>query len=195
MSEVVVDHRQATAQRNAAAILDAATRLLERGAALNMRAIAAEAGVSRPTLYAHYGTIGQVVEGVVARAVSASVAAIEAAEPAVGPADEALERVVAASWAQIAHFDAIAQGATEHVSTVAMHRTHAPIRAHVAELVARGQASGAFRSDLPADWLVTMSFALIHAAADHARARRVKRDEALALLLTSLRDLFAGGAR
>jgi AcrR family transcriptional regulator len=52
MTEAVVDHRRATADRNAAAILDATERLLERGAALNMRAIAAEAGVSRPTLYA-----------------------------------------------------------------------------------------------------------------------------------------------
>src|SRR5436190_1560104 len=100
MPDVAVDHRRATAQRNAAAILDATTRLLQRGAPLNMRAIAAEAGVSRPTLYAHYNTIGEVVEAVVGRAVSASVAAIEAAEPGTGPADEALERVATASWAQ-----------------------------------------------------------------------------------------------
>ena len=195
MPDVAVDHRRATAQRNAAAILDATTRLLQRGAALNMRAIATEAGVSRPTLYAHYKTIGEVVEAVVGRAVSASVAAIEAAEPGAGPADEALERVATASWAQIAHLDAIARGATEHLSAAAMHRTHAPIRAHVGELVARGQASGAFRSDLPADWLATMALSLIHGAADHARAHHMKRDDALVLLLTSLRDVFTGGGR
>ncbi len=45
-----VDHRRAIAERNAAGILDAVERLLQRGSSLNMAAIAAEAGVSRPTL-------------------------------------------------------------------------------------------------------------------------------------------------
>jgi TetR/AcrR family transcriptional repressor of mexCD-oprJ operon len=190
MTDAVVDHRRATAERNSAAILDATARLLERGAALNMRAIATEAGVSRPTLYAHYKTIGDVAEAVVARAVNASIAAIAAAEPGVGPADEALERLAAASWARLAHFDSIARGLAEHVSAATLHRTHAPIRTFVAELVARGQESGAFRADMPGDWLTSMYFALVHAAADHARLHRMKRDDALALLLTSLRDVY-----
>jgi TetR/AcrR family transcriptional repressor of mexCD-oprJ operon len=191
MTDVAVDHRRATAERNAAAILDAAERLLTRGAGLNMRAIAVEAGVSRPTLYAHYKTIGEVVEGVVDRAVRASVSAIEAADPTAGPAGEALERMAAASWGRIAHFDAIAHGAAEHVTAAALHRTHAPIMGYVRALVRRGQADGVFRTDLPAEWLVTMYFSLVHGAADHVRAHRMKRERALELLLTSLRDLFA----
>jgi TetR/AcrR family transcriptional repressor of mexCD-oprJ operon len=190
MSDVAVDHRRATAERNAAAILDATGRLLARGAGLNMRAIAAEAGVSRPTLYAHYKTIAEVVEGVVGRAVRESVSAIEEADPTAGPADAALERMATASWRQIAHFDALARGATEHVSAAALQRTHAPIMGYVRALVQRGQADGVFRSDLPAEWLVTLYFSLVHGAADHARAHGMKREPVLALLLTSLRDLF-----
>jgi TetR/AcrR family transcriptional regulator, mexCD-oprJ operon repressor len=191
MTEAAVDHRRATAERNAASILDAAERLLARGASLNMRAIAAEAGVSRPTLYAHYASIGDVVEGVVAHAVGESVSAIEAAEPERGPAGEALERVAAASWGRIAHFDEVARGAIEHIPAASLHRTHAPIMGHVRALVVRGQQEGDIRGDLPADWLVTMYFALVHGAADHVRAHRLGRDRALALLLTSLRDLSA----
>jgi AcrR family transcriptional regulator len=190
MPEAVVDHRRATAERNAAAILDAASRLLERGASLNMRAIATEAGVSRPTLYAHYPTITDVVEAVIERAVRNSVASMEAARPASGPAVEALERVAAASWGQLAQFSSMAAGAREHVSTAAVHRAHAPIRGYVLDLAARGQAEGAFRTDMPADWLMTMYFALVHAAADHVSEHRMKRDDALALLQMSLRDLF-----
>jgi AcrR family transcriptional regulator len=186
MTDVAVDHRRATAERNAAAIVDAAARLLGRGASLNMRAIAAEAGVSRPTLYAHYKTIGDVVEAVVARAVQESTAAIAAAEPQSGPPLDALERLVAASWARIAHFDAVAHGAREHISAAALNRAHAPVMGYVRELVLRGQADGTFRKDLPADWLVTTYFALVHGAADVAG----KREEVLALLQTSLRDLF-----
>jgi AcrR family transcriptional regulator len=191
MPKAVVDHRRAIAQRNATAIVDAAERLLAHGASLNMRAIAVEAGVSRPTLYAHFKTIADVVEAVAEHAVQASVAAIEAAEPETGPAEEALERVATASWRQIAHYESIASGAVEHISAAALRRTHAPIMDHVGALVARGQADGAFRTDLDADWLVTTYFSLVHGAADHARAHGIKRDRALDLLLTSLRDLFA----
>src|SRR3954454_9110617 len=99
-----VDHRRAIAERNAAGILDALERLGEHGAAVNMAAIAAEAGVSRPTLYAHYKTLGDVVEAAVERSVLASMAAVEAARPQDGPADEALERMLEASWGQLATF-------------------------------------------------------------------------------------------
>jgi TetR/AcrR family transcriptional regulator, mexCD-oprJ operon repressor len=191
MTEPTVDHRRATAERNAAAILDAAERLLAAGTSLSMLAIAAEAGVSRPTLYAHHATIGEVVEAVAARAVAASAAAIEAAEPGRGPADEALVRVTAASWGQLAHFDAIARGAAEHLSAAAMHRAHAPLMRPLHELVERGRDDGTFRTDLPAAWLVTTYFALVHAADEHARSQRLKREDALAILSTSLRDLFA----
>src|SRR5205085_7062427 len=88
-----VDHRRAIAERNAAGILDALERLGARGAAVNMAAIAAEAGVSRPTLYAHYKTLGAVVEAAAERTVVASRAAFEAARPQDGPADQALERM------------------------------------------------------------------------------------------------------
>jgi len=76
-----VDHRRAVADRNRAAILDAAERLLADHSALNMAALAAAAGVSRPTLYAHFKTIPDVLEATVERVVQRSAAAIEAAEP------------------------------------------------------------------------------------------------------------------
>jgi TetR/AcrR family transcriptional regulator, mexCD-oprJ operon repressor len=190
MTEPTVDHRRATAERNAVAILDAAERLLARGTSLTMLGIAAEAGVSRPTLYAHHATIGEVVEAVTARAVTASLSAIEAAEPGRGPAGEALERVAGASWSQLAHFDAIASGAAEHVSAAALHRAHAPLMRPLQQLVERGRAEGTFRTDLPVAWLVRTYFALVHAADEHARAQRLKREDALAMLTTTLRDVF-----
>jgi TetR/AcrR family transcriptional regulator, mexCD-oprJ operon repressor len=195
MPEAVMDHRRATAERNTAAILDATGRLLAQGTRLNMRAIAAQAGVSRPTLYAHFKTIGDVVEAVISRAVGESVAAIEAADPQTGPACDALERLAAASWAQIARFDSMARSALEHLPAGSLHRTHTPIMGHVRDLVARGQDEGAFRTDLPGEWLVSMYFALVHGAADHARFHDGSRERALELLQTSLRDLFTEKAR
>src|SRR6478672_5277769 len=93
-----IDHRRAVADRNRAAILDAVEQLLTERQPLTMVALATAAGVSRPTLYAHFKTLGEVMGAAVERAVLDSLTALEAAEPDVGPADEALGRMVEASW-------------------------------------------------------------------------------------------------
>jgi TetR/AcrR family transcriptional regulator, mexCD-oprJ operon repressor len=191
MPEPAVDHRRATAQRNAAAILDAAERLMARGAALSVAGVAAEAGVSRPTLYAHYATLGDVVESAVDRAIAASLAAVEAADPEAGPADEALVRMVRVAWGELARQDGLGRAAAEHLSARRLNRAHAPLMARLRGLVDRGQADGTLRDDLPADWLVTAFFALVHAAADHVREHGVARAAAGEMLERTVADLFA----
>ena len=190
-----VDHRRATAERNATAILDATERLLTRHTALSMAAVASEAGVSRPTLYAHFATLGAVVEAVAERAVNRSLAAIEAAEPEVGPADEALERMLTAAWSALARLNTLARAGAEHLPADHLHRTHAPLIAHMQALAERGQADGVFRTDLPADWLVSSFYALVHGADDHARAHGLDRSQVLDMLSTTVREVFGGHER
>src|SRR5437773_7212542 len=101
------DSRRVTAERNVEAILDATRRLLEHGSQPNMSAVAAEAGVSRPTLYAHFGDRGQLIEALVERTVRGTVVAVDAAEPERGPAVDALHRLIDASWTQLARHEAI----------------------------------------------------------------------------------------
>jgi TetR/AcrR family transcriptional regulator, mexCD-oprJ operon repressor len=185
-----VDHRRAIALRNAAAILDATERLLSRNAPLTMAALAAEAGISRPTLYAHFKTVGAIVEAAVERSVTDSLATIEAARPEAGPAGEGLHRMAEASWAQLARYQGLSRRAGEYLSAGALHRTHAPLMAHMHRLVERGRGDGTFRTDVPADWLVTTFYALVHAADDHAAAHGMDRREALNLLETTLSDVF-----
>ena len=186
-----VDHRRATAERNAAAILDATERILAAGATLNMAGVASEAKVSRPTLYAHFANVVALVEAAVERAVAASLTAFEAARPEDGPADAALQRVLVASWGEIARQDGVARAAAEHLSSGRLHAKHAPIVERLLQLIARGQAEGTIRADLPAEWLVRSILALTHAADDHARVRGVKRRDALAHLEITIRDLVA----
>jgi TetR/AcrR family transcriptional regulator, mexCD-oprJ operon repressor len=190
VTEAAVDHRRATAERNGAAILDATERLLAERVTLTMVAIAAEAGVSRPTLYAHYRTIGDIVEAAVERSVISSMAAFEAAEPHAGPPAEALRRMIAASWGQLARFGALAGGALEHLTPGALHRTHEAMLRPLHKLVARGQEDGSFRTDVSADWLVSMYLALVQGADEHARTHGMSRDEALELLATTVGELF-----
>ena len=64
----------------------------------------------------------------------------------------------------------------------------------VSRLIERGRREGAFRDDVPADWLVACTNALFHAAAAEVRAGRLDVGMAHRALLISLRDLFTGGA-
>jgi len=190
MSRSAVDHRRATAQRNAAAILDATERLLARRTPLSVVAIAAEAGVSRPTLYAHYKSIAEIIEAAVERSVVASLTAFEHAQPEKGPADQALLRMAEASWHQLGRFEALARGAAEHLTPGALHRTHEAMLAPLHALIERGRREGSFRTDLPTDWLITLYFGLVHGAQEHAAGHDVDRTRTLELLQTSLTDLF-----
>lgn len=186
-----VDHRRAIADRNRTAILDATERLLAERTALSMAAVASAAGVSRPTLYAHFKTLGDVVEAGVARAVEDSMAAIAAADPQAGPADAALERMIETSWTRLAGFEAFARGAAEYLSVESLHRSHAPLMALTLSVIERGQDEGAFRADLSAQWLVSAYYSLIHAADELVRNGGLARADALAMLKTTIGDLFA----
>jgi AcrR family transcriptional regulator len=185
------DHRRATAERNAVAILDAAERLLVRAEPLTMVAVATESGLSRPTVYAHFKRVSEIVEAAAERTVIAATAAFAAARPDEGPAGEALTRLVAASWQQLAGAEGFVRRASEYVSEGARHRTHGALIAPLEALVLRGRAEDAFRSDMPVDWLITMYLGLVHAAADHAVVHDAPRDEALTLLQSTVGELFS----
>jgi TetR/AcrR family transcriptional regulator, mexCD-oprJ operon repressor len=195
MTEPALDHRRATAQRNAAAILDATERLLARRASLSIVAIAAEAGVSRPTLYAHYRSIPDIIEAAVERSVVASLTAFDEARPEEGPADQALVRMAEASWQQLGRYEALARGAAEHLPAGAVHRSHQAMLAPLQALIDRGRREGTLRTDLPGDWLVSLYFALLHGAQEHAAGHDANRAQVLELLKTSLTDLFTAGRR
>ena len=185
------DHRRATAERNAVAILDAAERLLVRAEPLTMVAVATESGLSRPTVYAHFRSVSEIVEAAAERTVIAATAAFVAARPDEGPAGEALTRMVAASWQQLAGSEEFVRRASQYVSEGARHRTHGALIAPLKALVLRGRAEDAFRSDVPVDWLITMYLGLVHAAADHAVVHDTPREEALTLLQSTLAELFS----
>jgi TetR/AcrR family transcriptional regulator, mexCD-oprJ operon repressor len=186
------DHRRATAERNLEAILDGAERLVESGRQLSISAVASEAGVSRVTVYAHFEGLEQLVEALVERAVNRAVATIEAAEPDRGPADEALRRVIAASWEELGRHQGIGLAAASGLTAEAIHRAHQSAASRIRRLVDRGRKEKAFRSDVPAGWLVASYFALVHGARDEVLAGRMKRGPALKALEATLVDLFVG---
>ena len=184
--------REALAERNAEAILDAAERLLARGQQTSVSALASEAGLSRPTVYAHFPDRRRVLEALVERTVRQAMATLEAAEPERGPALAALQRLLATGWEEIGRHEAIGVAAAGQLNAEAMRRSHESARAVIRRLVERGRREGAFRSDLPTGWLITSSLALIHAAAEEVRAGELHAQAALDVLTATVTGLFVG---
>jgi TetR/AcrR family transcriptional regulator, mexCD-oprJ operon repressor len=193
MSEPATDPRRATAERNIEAILDATQRLLERGGDPTIVAVAGEAGVSRVTVYAHFAAREQLLEAVVERALRRTAEAFDAVEPERGPPFEALRRVIDIGWHDLDRNHAVAQAASDLLTPEVLRRTHQAAYRRIRKLVERGRRSGDFRTDLPAEWLVTAFHALVHAAGDDVRAGRMHAGAALEALQTTVHDLFAGG--
>jgi AcrR family transcriptional regulator len=186
--------REALAERNADAILDAAERLLASGQQASIAAVASEASVSRPTVYAHFPDRQQLLEALVERSVRGAMAALDAAEPERGPALAALQRLLAESWAEIGRHETIGAVAAAQLSGEAMRRAHESARAVIGSLIERGRREGAFRTDVQSSWLVTSCLALVHAAAEEVRAGELDTQAALDVLTVTVTDLFVGPA-
>jgi AcrR family transcriptional regulator len=185
------DLRKAIAERNLTAILDAGERLLRSDREPTISAVAAEAGVSRPTVYTHFKDRRAIVEAIVERAVERAMSSVRSARPEEGPAGDALERLIAESWEHVAGDQAIARAAAADLSADAMRRAHSSARTVIADLVDRGRREGTFRDDLPASWLVTSLLSLVHGAAEDVRSGTLSRKQAGTILLTTIPDLFA----
>lgn len=186
--------REAIAERNLGSILDAAERLLARQEAPTVSAVAGEAGVSRPTVYAHFPDRQQLLEALVERTVRRATSAIESADPGSGEGAAALERVIAAAWEQLGRHEDIARASAAELGADAMHRAHGSAHAVLAKVVRRGQRDGSIRADLPAGWIVASVLALIHAAADEVRRGTLERRRAADVLLRSTAALVGPAA-
>jgi TetR/AcrR family transcriptional repressor of mexCD-oprJ operon len=188
-------YQRVIAERNVEAILDAVEELLERRGQASISAVAAQAGVSRVTVYAHFPTGEALLEAAVERAVRRTMTALEAAEPDTGPPVQALERMLAAGWQHLARYSAMAQAVAEQLSQEAVTRTHQAAHQMIGALLERGRADGSFRTDLPATWLVTACIALIHACAAEVRAGWISEHDTAHILIATVRDLFTGTRR
>jgi AcrR family transcriptional regulator len=188
------DHRRATAERNVVALLDAAETLLARGDGASISAVAAAAGVSRVTLYAHFPTREALVEGVVTRVVERARDALADARLEEGPALEALDRVIAIGWDHLDRGGGIARVGADVLTPAAMDRAHRALHEPLGALVRRGQASGEIREDLSVAWLLTTFFAVMHAAGEQLRAGTLARADAVGVLQPTLRSVFAAPA-
>jgi TetR/AcrR family transcriptional regulator, mexCD-oprJ operon repressor len=182
--------RRADADRNVAAILDAAIDALADDLEASMAEIARRAGVVRATVYVHFPTREALIDAVTAKGVSEAAAVIAEAEPERGDALEALTRVVGAAWQALGRFHALVAINTRRPDAE-LHQLHAPVLALLQPLIERGQADGSFRADVPARWHLTMILALIHSASGELRAGRMAEEEIESALIRTITGAVA----
>jgi AcrR family transcriptional regulator len=171
--------RRADAEHNIAAILDAAVQVLGRRPDASMAEIAAAAGVTRQTVYAHYESRELLLRAVAERALAQALAAIDAVKPQRGAAPEALARLVPVWWHTVGRHARVLEAlADAFPDSRDVHDLHAPILTRLQRVIRRGQRSGDFDRSLPAGWIAAAFLGLMHTAADEVAAGRLDPDEA-----------------
>lgn len=178
--------RRADAERNIAAILDAALVLFTEEPQSSMAAIARAAGVGRVTLYAHFPSREVLLEAVLDRTIAEAGEVIGKAAPEQGPAIEAFGRLLRMSWNVLDQHRQLFDLAQRELGPVRLRQRHREVVDHVEGLLTRGQQEGVFRADLPMNWLVTTVYSLLHAAAEDVNAGQLTAEEAPGVLEATL---------
>lgn len=177
--------RRADAERSVAAILDAALEALASDPDTSMSEIARRAGVVRATIYVHFPTRESLLDAVMERAVADVAAATKSAEPERGEPADALERVLRATWRELARFHALLAANIARLSAEELRRRHLPVLDQLQPLIERGQAQGTFRRDLSVSWHLAVLRAIVHTASQEVRGGRIPESVAEAAMLST----------
>ena len=177
--------RRADADRSVAAILDAALEALASDPDSSMSEIARRAGVVRATIYVHFPTRTALLDAVMEHATGRVVEAMKGTEPQRGEPVEALERVLRATWRELASFHAVLAINTARLSPEELHQRHLPMLDQLEPLIERGQTKGLFRRDLSVTWLLAVIRAIVHAASREVQGGRLAESAAEDVLLST----------
>jgi len=182
--------RRADAQRNIESILDAAERCLAADPDASMSDIASAAGLGRITIYGHFKTRAELIEVVARRVIEAADIVLSDVD-LTGDAQEALGRLVDASWRVTLRSGSLVVAAEKALPPPVVRDIHAGgLEDRVRKLLAGGQRAGSFRADLSTAWLVAMFHATLHAAAVEIDAGRLNADDAAGVMTATLLATF-----
>jgi len=186
--------RRADADRSVAAILDAALEALASDPDSSMSEIARRAGVVRATIYVHFPTRESLLDAVMEYATGQVVDAMRSAEPQRGEPVEALERVLRATWRQLAQFHGLLALNTARLSAEELHRRHVPMLDQLEPLIERGQKQGAFRTDLPVSWQLAVIRAIVHTASREIQGGRIAESRVEAVMISTILGAIGGNS-
>ncbi|MFC4913801.1 TetR/AcrR family transcriptional regulator [Actinomadura gamaensis] len=183
--------RRADAERNIARIVSAARARLSSDPNAKVEDIAKAAGVGRMTLYGHFRTRPELVEAALTDALEAGERTLSAID-LTGDAREAMARLLASSWGLVAESSALLSAAEDVLPPERIRDVHDAPAARMADLIRRGQEQGAFRTDMPADWLVEVVHYILHGASGRLRQGHLTEQDAAELVTKSIQSVLTG---
>ncbi|MGW0770452.1 TetR/AcrR family transcriptional regulator [Streptomyces sp. NPDC002676] len=183
---------RADARRSIDAILDAARVLLTERRDASMEDIAAKAGLTRQTVYAHFPSRDALVTALVEAAAAEYLTALDEADLDTAPPAEALARFLRAGWRFLLRHPLLLDPTAPGTPPPHRNSLSEAVPPRLEQLIRRGQQQGVFDDLLPAGWLVAAVIGLQHAAAAEVTAGRLTTHAAEALCLGSALRLCGG---
>jgi AcrR family transcriptional regulator len=187
---VTPTRRRADALRSIELIIDAARSVLGERPDASMGDLAAAAGLTRQTVYAHFPSRGALIAAVFNSVVAEALAAIEDANLDALAPPLALRRLLDISDQLVRRYPFMLDPTVARIGASAGDDPHDPFTACLERLTRRGQRSGDFDRGLPARWLVSATFSLSHVAAEQVVAGRLTQSKAAKLLKLSVSRLY-----
>ena len=182
--------RRADAQRSIDAIVAAARCLLGERPDARVEEIAAAAGITRQTVYAHFPSRDALVAAVVHAVREEGLAALDAAHLDDLPPVDAMRKFLEISWQLLERCTVLLEPMMARHSETMDDDSHHGVALIISRIVQRGQESGDFDSGLPLDWLVTATHSLGHMAAEQVVSGKLSAAEAAVLLEASVLQLY-----
>jgi len=188
-----IRRRRSDARRSIDAILSAACTVLGERPDASVEEIAATAGVTRQTVYAHFPSRDALIAALIETAGAGTLAAINSARlDAARPAD-ALREFLDICWELMRRYPFLL--ALTQVPQPDGDGIHRAATAKLDQIIRRGQRTGDFDHALSAAWVATATLGLVHTAAEQVTAGHLTTSEAAPMLLDSaLRLCGAAGA-
>ena len=187
--------RRSDARRSIDAILNAARTVLGERPDASMGDIAAAAGVTRQTVYAHFPSRDVLIVALIEAARAEGLAAIDAAGVDTARPADALGQFLDISWQLLRRYPLLFDPALNRIPRLDGSDPHLAVTAQLEKLIRRGQHAGDFDRAPSASWVAAAILALGHTAAEQVDAGRLTTSKAAAMLLDStLRLCGATGA-
>ncbi len=178
--------RRSDGQRSIEAIVAGARTLLREQSDASMEEIAAAAGLTRQTVYAHFPSRDTLIAAVINAERAESLAAVDAAHLDQLPPIEALRRFLDINWQIVERFPLVLDPSFARTPAPDGTDPHRPITALLERIIRRGQRCGDFDRALPAGWLAAATIGLGHTAAEQVAAGKLSITKATTVLDTTV---------
>lgn len=151
-----------------------------------MEEVAAEAGFTRQTIYAHFASREALVDAAIDCLSNAVTAAVDESGLDTDPPEEALPRFLLLGWDSFERYPSLLALSAADRTGPGEARRHAPVLERLTRLILRGQRAGVFDRRLPAPWLASTIAAIAHAAGEQVLSGLMRQEQAKRALQTSV---------